>query len=52
MVTLENDETHEITDDNDLMANSGKVLIIRENTAETTFNGQHLTQKYRFSSHG
>lgn len=38
VVTLENDETHEITDDNDLMANSGKVLIIRENTAETTFN--------------
>lgn len=38
VVTLENDETHEITDDNDLMANSGKVLIIRENTTETTFN--------------
>lgn len=52
VVTLENDETHEITDDNDLMANSGKVLIIRENTTETTFNGQYFTQKYRISSHG
>lgn len=51
VVTLENDETHEITDDNDLMANSGKVLIIRENTTETTFNGQYFTQNYRISSH-
>lgn len=51
VVTLENDETHEITDDNDLMANSGKVLIIRENTTETTFNGQYFTQNYRIFSH-
>ncbi|XP_056021346.1 uncharacterized protein LOC125650241 [Ostrea edulis] len=38
VITLENNETFEITDDNVLKENSGKILIVREMVTETSFN--------------
>lgn len=41
VITLENNETFEITDDNVLKENSGKILIVREMVTETSFNGNY-----------
>ncbi|XP_061174855.1 uncharacterized protein LOC133183997 [Saccostrea echinata] len=38
VVTLENNETFEIADDDILKENTGKILIVREKIAETSFN--------------
>jgi ACT domain-containing protein len=43
VITLESNEKYQITDDDVLRENSGKVLIVKEMLTETSFNGNYNT---------